>query len=67
MTTNQTQLAGVRYQAVLLLEVALMELHKVTPDLDRAWETVDRALDHVGTCRILEAAIARDVMGAHHG
>lgn len=46
--------------AVGMLDAAKMELHKFTPDMDRAYDFTETAFDVIGLMRIQDAAATRN-------
>lgn len=46
--------------AVGMLDAAKMELHKFTPDMDRAYDFAETAFDSIALMRIQDAAATRN-------
>lgn len=67
-TTTNTSTPGRRIDnlrtAVGMLDAAKMELHKFTPDMDRAYDFAETAFDSIALMRIQDAAAARNVRAA---
>lgn len=61
-TTRITQLRS----TAAMLEACKLELSRLKPDIDRAYEFAERAFDLVGLMRIEQAAADRR-QGAQHG
>lgn len=63
-TTTNTSTPGRRVDnlrtAVGMLDAAKMELHKFTPDMDRAYDFAETAFDVIGLMRIQDAAATRN-------
>jgi len=52
-TNKADRVADLRLQANNCLSICRLEMLKVTPDLDKAYDFADKAMRHIGTLRIM--------------
>ena len=59
---TMSEIAGLRSQVEIYLMSTLSEIHKENPDLDRAFDSGDKAMAALETLRIAQASLDRKVV-----